>query len=116
MSCQDKNLPKWVADIVSDDRLNKQLALFIKSRLTPNSYIVSELPRLEHIHINPLSKLDRKKLFYSLAQSYHLDSGFRDSDVDFFVERLLQSPSGILEAVKVISQHGVVKAKTASQN
>lgn len=114
MACvlPDKSVPKWVADIVSDDRLNKQLALFIKSRLTPNSYIVSELPRLEHIHINPLSKLDRKKLFYSLAQSYHLDSGFRDSDVDFFVERLLESPSQILEAVKVISQHGVVKAKT----
>ena len=112
MACvlPDKSIPNWFEDIISDDTLNKQLAVFVKSRLTPNSFTVSGLPRVAHIHLNPLSKIDRKKLFYSLAQSYHLDE-FRDKDADFFVERLLESPSQIHEAVKVISQQGVANAK-----
>lgn len=112
MACvlPDKSIPNWFKDIVSDDTLNKQLALFVKSRLTPNSYVVSELPRLAHIHLNSLTKTDRKKLFYSLAQSYHLED-FRDRDADFFVEKLLESPFQIHEAVKVISQQGVTNAK-----
>lgn len=112
MACvlPDKQIPTWLADLVSHESLYKQLALFIKSRITPNSYLESDIPRLAHIHLNPLSKTDRKKLFYSLAQSYHLD-GFVDRDVDYFVEQLLESPAQIHEAVKAISRHGVTKAR-----
>lgn len=112
MACvlPDKNIPSWLADIVSHESINKQLALFIKSRITPNTYLSSDFPRLAHIHLNPLNKADRKKLFYSLAQNYHLE-GFSDKDVNFFVEKLLESPSQIHEAVKAIKQHGVLKAK-----
>lgn len=112
MACvlPDKNIPAWLADIVSHEQLNKQLALFIKSRVTPNAYLVGDLNRIAHIHLNPLNKADRKKLFYSLAQNYHLD-GFRDRDADFFVEKLLESPLQIHEAVKAIAQHGVLNAK-----
>lgn len=112
MACvlPDKNIPTWLADIISHEQLNKQLALFIKSRITPNTYLVSDLDRLAHIHLNSLNKADRKKLFYSLAQNYHLD-GFRDKDADFFVEKLLESPLQIHEAIKAIAQHGVLNAK-----
>lgn len=112
MACvlPDKSIPDWFADIVSDDTLNRQLALFVKSRITPNTYVVSDLTQLGHIHLNPLSKPDRKKLFYSLAQSYHLED-FQDRDVDFFIGKLLESPSQIHEAVKAIAQHGVLNAK-----
>lgn len=112
MACvlPDKKIPIWLSDIVSCELLNKQLALFIKSRVTPNTYIVSDFPRLAHIHLNPLNKVDRKSLFYSLAQSYDLE-GFRDNDVDFFVEKLLESPVQIHEAVKAIAQLGVMHAK-----
>ena len=112
MACvlPDKSIPGWLSDIVSHGLLNKQLALFIKSRITPNTFIVSKFPNLAHIHLNPLNTNDRKKLFYSLAQKYHLE-GFRDSDAVFFVEKLLESPLQIHEAVKAISQHGVLKAR-----
>lgn len=112
MACvlPDKNIPTWLSDIVANDSLNKQLALFIKSRITPNTYLVNGLPRIAHIHLNPLNKADRKKLFFSLAQNYKIEE-FRERDVDFFVEKLLESPSQIHEAVKAIAQHGVLKAK-----
>lgn len=112
MACvlPDKSVPLWLTDIISHESLNKQLALFIKSRITPHSYVVSEFPRLAHIHLNPLNKADRKKLFYGLAQNYHLD-GFHDKDADFFVDKLLESPSQIHEAVKAIKQYGVLNAK-----
>ena len=112
MACvlPDKSIPIWCKDIISHELLNKQLALFIKSRITPNTYLVSEIPSLAHIHLYPLNKTDRKKLFYGLAQNYHLD-GFLDKDVDFFVEKLLESPSQIHEAVKAVKQHGVRNAK-----
>lgn len=112
MACvlPNREIPEWLGDIIQNDHLNKQLALFIKSRITPNSYIKDEYPRLAHIQLHPLKRSDRKKLFYSLAQHYGL-SDFRDADADFFVDRLLQSPSQIHHAVMDIAQNGVLMAK-----
>lgn len=112
MACvlPNREIPEWLGRIIQNDLLNKQLALFIKSRITPFSYITDEYPRLAHIQLHPLKKTDRKKLFYNLAEFYSL-SDFRDSDAEFFVDRLLQSPSQIHHAVMAISQHGVAMAK-----
>ena len=112
MACvlPSREIPEWMGKIIQHDYLNKQLALFIKSRITPNSYIVDDYTRIAHIQLHPLKRIDRKKLFYNLAEFYNI-SNFRDSDVDFFVDRLLQSPSQIHHAIMAIAQHGVSMAK-----
>lgn len=112
MACvlPNREIPEWLGKIIQNDQLNKQLALFIKSRITPNSYIKEDFPRLAHVQLHPLKRSDRKKLFYSLAEFYGL-TDYRDTDVDFFVDKLLQSPSQIHHAVMAIAQHGVSMAK-----
>ena len=58
----------------------------------------------------PLNRNDRKKLFYQYADYYNLNS-VSDNDVNFFVDKLLQSPSQILNAVEACVKQGVVAAK-----
>lgn len=105
-----RDMPYWISDIIDDDRLNNQLALIIKSRIAPNSYIREEHPRVGHIQLHSLNKIDRKKLFYSLAEHYRA-SGFRESDVEFFADKLLHSPSQIHQAVKSVAKDGVIIAR-----
>lgn len=112
MACVLPNmeLPEWLIDVVNSPNLNKQIGLFIKSGISPHSYVESEVPKLVHIQLLPLKSSDRRKLFYQYANFYDLNN-VADADVDFFVNRLLQSPSQILNAVEVCANKGVLAAK-----
>lgn len=96
-----RDIPEWLGDIISHEHLEKKLALFIKSRLAPNAYIRQKYPRLAHVQLHPLSRKDRKKLFYNLAERYDLNN-ISEKDVDFFVDRLLLSPSQIHHALMAV--------------
>lgn len=112
MACvlPNREISEWLADIIENPELNKQIGLFIQSGISPNSYIESDYPKLAHIQLLPLNKTDRKKLFYKFAEYYEVDD-ISDSDVNFFVERLLQSPSQILNAAEACANKGVLAAK-----
>lgn len=105
-----RDLPEWLGDIISHEQLEKKLALFIKSRLAPNAYIRQKYPRLAHVQLHPLSRKDRKKLFYNLAERYELNN-ISEKDVDFFVDRLLLSPSQIHHALMAVKNVGLTQAK-----
>ena len=112
MACvlPNREVAEWLVDVIGDPNLNMQIGLFIKSGLSPNSYIDSDIPQLAHIQLLPLNKKDRSKLFYQYASYYKLED-ISDNDVNFFVDRLLQSPAQILKAVEVCANKGVVSAK-----
>lgn len=112
MACvlPNREVSEWLVDVIENPELNKQIGLFIKSCISPNSYIESDYPKLAHIQLLPLNKNDRKKLFYQYAEFYNL-TDITDSDVNFFVDKLLQSPSQILNAVEVCANRGVLAAK-----
>lgn len=112
MACvlPNREVSEWLVDVIENPELNKQIGLFIKSCISPNSYIESDYPKLAHIQLLPLNKNDRKKLFYQYAEFYKL-TDITDSDVNFFVDKLLQSPSQILNAVEVCANRGVLVAK-----
>lgn len=105
-----RDIPEWLGDIISHEHLEKKLALFIKSRLAPNAYIRQKYPRLAHVQLHPLSRKDRKKLFYNLAERYDLND-IGEKDVDFFVDRLLLSPSQIHHALMAVKNIGLTQAK-----
>ena len=112
MACvlPNRDVSEWLIDIIEDPELNKQIGLFIKSCISPNSYVESDYPKLAHIQLLPLNKNDRKKLFYQYAEYFDL-TDIADSDVNFFVDKLLQSPSLILNAVEACANKGVRAAK-----
>lgn len=100
----NKDLAEWVADILEDKDLNNQLGMFIMSSKIPNAYIESRHPQVAHIQLQPLDKKDRQKLFVNCIRAYGL-AGINQSDVDFFVDRLLQSPSQIIQVAEALSNN-----------
>ena len=100
----NKDLAEWVADILDDKDLNNQLGMFIMSPKIPNAYIESRHPQVAHIQLQPLDKKDRQKLFVNCIRAYGLE-GINQSDVDFFIDRLLQSPSQIIQVAEALSNN-----------
>lgn len=112
MSCvlPNRYLSEWLVSVVEHNELNNQLGLFVLSRISPNSYESVRHPSIAHIALLPLTKKDRKKIFYSLLDSYNIQ-GVQERDVEFFVDKLLLSPSQLLNAVDAINRVGVRMAK-----
>lgn len=100
----NKDLAEWVTDILEDKDLNNQLGMFIMSAKIPNAYIESRHPQVAHIQLQPLDKKDRQKLFVNCIRAYGL-KGVNQSDVDFFIDRLLQSPSQIIQVAESLSNN-----------
>lgn len=116
MSCVLPNrfVSDWLIDILEDKSLNNQLGLFIKAQITPNAYVESDYPEIAHINLQPLNRGDRKKLFYQLCRLYEL-TNMSEKDIDFFVDKLLQSPSQIFNAVSAIRNTNILQAKADVQ-
>ena len=112
MACvlPNRSIPEWIADIIGNESLNPQLGLLILSYLTPSAYVEAEYDGLAHIPLSPLNKKDRLKLFFNYARLYGL-SNLTDDDANFFVERLLHSPTQIHQAVQAIKTTSLLLAK-----
>ena len=112
MSCvlPNKKIADWLTVIVEDSGLCNKLALFIKSRVRLESYAEKEHPSFGHLSLEPLTTNERKKLFYSLMRQYEI-TDLSEENVDFFVNKLLLSPSQLAKAAEEISKESLVKAK-----
>ena len=106
LSCllPNKNLSEWMIDILNDNKLNNQLGLFIMTQKIPNAFVESKHPQVAHIQLQPLDKKDRRKLFVNCIRAYGLE-GVTQEDIDFFVDRLLQSPSQIIQVAEALSNN-----------
>ena len=83
---------------------------FVKSKLALMSFEETNHPSFGHIKLEPLDTSDRIKLFYSLMRLYKV-SNVSESDVKWFVERLLLSPIQIVKAVEKLSVYPVSTVK-----
>lgn len=92
----NRKLPEWFIDIIKDKELNSQIGLFILSRLTPITTIESIFPEIISIVLGPLSKSDRRKLFYQLLAEYKI-SNIAEKDVEKIIEKLNQSPVQLIQ-------------------
>lgn len=112
MSCVQANrkLADWLLDLVDNAGMNNQLGLFIKSKLALMAFEETEHPSFGHIKLDPLDTSDRTKLFYSLLRLYNI-TNITESDVMWFVERLLLSPIQIVKAVEKLSKVPVSSVK-----
>lgn len=112
MACvlPNKKLADWLTSIVEDSGLCNKLGLFIKSRVRLESYAEKEHPSFAHLSLEPLTTKERKKLFYSIMREYKI-TDISEENVDFFVNKLLLSPSQLVKAVEEISKGSLVKAK-----
>lgn len=97
----NRQLPDWFCDILKDPELPSQVGMFILSKITPKTTLECNIPQVITITLNPLSKTDRKKLFYHLIETYNLQC-VTDSDVDNFVERLNQSPLQLVQLAQAL--------------
>lgn len=112
MACvlPNRTIPEWLSDIISNKKLNPQLGLYIQSHIVPNIYLEATYPEIAHISLMPLNRKDRYKLFYSYIRTYEIDN-ITEEDVSFFVDRLLQSPVQIQQAVEAIKTKSIALAK-----
>lgn len=106
MSCilPSRDLSEWVIDILNDEKLNNQLGMFIMTQKIPNAFVESNHPQVAHIQLQPLDKKDRRKLFVNCIRAYGLE-GVTKADIDFFVDRLLHSPSQIIQVAEALSNN-----------
>lgn len=106
LSCllPNKNLAEWMIDILNDNNLNNQLGLFIMTQKIPNAFVESEHPQVAHIQLQPLDRNDRRKLFVNCIRAYGLE-GITQEDIDFFVDKLLHSPSQIIQVAEALSNN-----------
>lgn len=100
----NRDLAEWVVDILEDKDLNNQLGMVVMTPKIPNAYIETHHPQIAHIQLLPLNKKDRQKLFVNCIRAYGLD-GINQTDIDFFVDKLLQSPSQIIQVAKALSNN-----------
>lgn len=107
----NRELSTWIIDIIQSTELSPMLGLFIVSRIAPKTYIHDTDDKILHIPIQPLGLEDRRKLFYSLLNSYQEEDKVKDEDVDFFIERLLYSPLQIYKVVRTIHENTLPSAK-----
>lgn len=112
MSCIQANrkLSDWLLDLVDNAGMHNQLGLFVKSKLALMSFEDANHPSFGHIKLEPLDTSDRIKLFYSLMRLYKV-SNVSESDVKWFVEKLLLSPIQIVKAVEKLSVYPVSTVK-----
>lgn len=105
MACvlPNRKLADWLVNIVENDRLVNKLGLFIKSRKILDSFADQEHPAFGHIILKPLNTSDRRKLFYNLLRIYNL-TDIKEENVEWFIGKLLLSPSQLVKAVEALSQ------------
>lgn len=112
MACvlPNRKIPEWLSNIIEDDELNPQLGIYILSRITPSSYLEGDHPAIIHIPLLPLDRKDRHKLFYSYTRAYEI-SDITEDDANFFIDKLLQSPTQIQQAIEAIKTKSITLAK-----
>ena len=110
----NRKLPEWFINIINDPDLNAQMGMFIQSRLTPISSIESNFPQLIVIPLNPLSKSDRRKLFYKLLQQNGVTE-LKEYDVEDVIEKLNQSPLQLIKYANALKTHDMNLVKNELQ-
>lgn len=111
----NRALADWLVDMIESPAFCNKLALFIKCRKSPNTFIDTDHPRFCHIHLDPLNSKDRKKLFYNLMRLYNI-TDISDKDVSWFVEKLLLSPYQLVKAVEALSKNPIHTVKRDIDN
>lgn len=106
----NRHLSDWIVDVVENSGMNNQLGLFIKSSKVLHTFEDTNHPNFGHIMLKPLDTKDRTKLFYNLIRIYDIKD-FADSDVKWFVDKLLLSPAQIVRAVEALSKQSVQTVK-----
>ena len=102
----NRKLPEWFTNIIKDPVLNSQMGMFIQSRLTPITSVESTYPQLIVLPLSPLSKSDRRKLFYQLLQQNGVTE-LKENDVEEIIEKLNQSPLQLVKYANALKTHDV---------
>lgn len=102
----NRKLPNWFIDIITDSKLSAQMGMFIQSRLTPFSAEEVNHPQLIVVPLTPLSKSDRKKLFYQLLNQYGVND-LKEAYVDEIVDKLNQSPLQLVKYASALKTHDI---------
>ena len=112
MACvlPNRKLADWLINIVEDEHFINKLCLFIKSYKILDSFAEVEHSSFGHITLKPLDTKDRRKLFYSLLRIYNL-TDIREEDVEWFIGKLLLSPSQLVKAVDALSRKPLTLVK-----
>lgn len=112
MACvtQNKRVAEWFVELIETSGMNNQLGIFVKSKKVIKSFEETHHPSIGHISLDPLDTKDRRKLFYNLLRIYDIDS-VTEEDVEWFIQRLLLSPSQIVKTVEQLSKNTVKRVK-----
>lgn len=112
MACviPNRKLADWLVALVEQSNMNNQLGIFVKSRKILNSFEETNHPSFGHINLQPLDAKDRYKLFYNLLRLYNLKN-ISEDEVNWFVNRLLLSPSQLVKAVEALAQKSIALVK-----
>lgn len=113
LSCvlSNRNVADWLTKVLECDKLEPYLGCYVNSQIAPNNYISYQHPEILHIHLDMLSPLDKRMLFFKLAREYGLQNEITEKDANFFLEKLHYSPRQIKLAIATIKNKGLRAAK-----
>lgn len=98
-----RKMADWLIDVIESSKLSNQLGLYINTRKVPDTFLETEHPRIAQIQLQPLDRRDRTMLFVNCMRAYNL-TDLREEDINFFVDKLLQSPEQIVKVAEALTR------------
>lgn len=109
------DLNSWFSQLLCHRKLNGILGIFLISTSHIKSSYENSNSNLIAIRMPEFSKADREKILVRYL-TYFSDKDYEDEDIDFFVERLKQSPTQLVEIAEIIANNGIGEAKRCIEN
>lgn len=112
------DLKPWFSHLIQNERLKSMIGLFIVS--TSHMKALDEInnQNVIAIRIPDFSEADRQKILVDYIEYFRKSKEieYTDDDILYFVQRLQQSPSQLVQIAEIIVNHGVGEAKRNVQN
>ena len=114
------DLNGWFAKLLGHPNLKEILGIFLISSSHMRASYESGNPNIIAIRMPELSKTDREiiltRYLSYFSNGNNTEEDYTDEDIGFFVDKLRQSPSQLVEIAEIIARSGVGEAKRSVEN
>lgn len=104
------DLPDWFEKLLSHPELKARLGLYVISRSQLRSTYELNNTNIIAIRMQEFTKQERINIFTTLLDLFGI-TDISDQDIEFFVDRLRQSPAQLVKIIKIIHRNGIAEAR-----
>lgn len=103
------DLSKWFIKLLKRPGLKEALGIFLISTTNMKAIYEIKNPEIIAIRLSEFSRTDREKILVRYLDYFNC-KGYSDDNIEFFVDKLKQSPSQLVKIAEIISTYGVGEA------